>query len=161
MPPGKAERKKGAFPRSRCVHLDQASVPCRSASSRQHDFSPKGTYSAVQHCSTIYGGRTFAYLTSQPSARADLHALMMLYVYISLRQPPVLACLDLPVTAKQRSSPWARRTRRELRELAQQMLCQKLMLPQKAGIPSTIQQPAQEVGILSLGQGEGNPSCKQ
>lgn len=49
----------------------------------------------------------------------------MLYVYLSLRRPFMLAFLDLPVSCDQRCSPWNRRTRRELRDLAHRILTNK------------------------------------
>jgi hypothetical protein len=50
----------------------------------------------------------------------------MLYVYISLHRPMMLAFLDLPVTGNQRSSPWDRSTRRELRDLAHLVMHDRL-----------------------------------
>lgn len=49
----------------------------------------------------------------------------MLYVYVSSRRPFMLAFLDLPVSCDQRCSPWNRRTRRELRDLAHRILTNK------------------------------------
>lgn len=49
----------------------------------------------------------------------------MLYVYVSLHRPFMLAFLDLPVSCDQRCSPWNRRTRRELRDLARRILTNK------------------------------------
>lgn len=46
----------------------------------------------------------------------------MLYLYLSLHKPVMIACLDLPVSVNQRSSPWSRHTRRELRRLARSLI---------------------------------------
>jgi hypothetical protein len=43
----------------------------------------------------------------------------------------MLAFLDLPVTGNQRSSPWNRSTRRELRDLAQIIIHDRLAQPGK------------------------------
>jgi hypothetical protein len=56
----------------------------------------------------------------------------MLYVYLSLHRPMVLAFLDLPVTGNQRSSPWNRSTRRELRDLAHLIMHDRLAQTSKS-----------------------------
>lgn len=50
----------------------------------------------------------------------------MLFIYVSLNKPLVIACLDLPVSTNQRSSLWSRRTRRELRDLARSLISNNL-----------------------------------
>lgn len=55
----------------------------------------------------------------------------MLYIYVSLHKPMTLAFIDLPVTGNQRASPWSRRTRRELRDLAHLVMYSKLAKPTK------------------------------
>ena len=50
----------------------------------------------------------------------------MLFIYVSLNNPLVIACLNLPVSTNQRSSLWSRRTRCELRELARSSISDDL-----------------------------------
>jgi hypothetical protein len=45
----------------------------------------------------------------------------------------MIACLDLTVSKEQRSSPWSRRTRRELRDLAQSLIVGNLRREQGVG----------------------------
>jgi hypothetical protein len=61
----------------------------------------------------------------------------MLYIYVSLHKPMTLAFIDLPVTGDQRSSPWSRRTRRELRDQAHLIMYDKLTQPAKGEAQST------------------------
>jgi hypothetical protein len=51
----------------------------------------------------------------------------MLFIYVSLNNPLVIAFLNLPVSTKQRSSLWSRRTRRELRDLARSSISEDLL----------------------------------
>lgn len=62
---------------------------------------------------------------------APRYSAKMLYVYLSLHKPMTLAFLDLPVTGNQRSSPWSRSTRRELRDQAHLIMYNKLAQPSK------------------------------
>lgn len=50
----------------------------------------------------------------------------MLIIYVSLNNPLVIAFLNLPISTKQRSSLWSRRTRRELRDLARSSISDDL-----------------------------------
>jgi len=50
----------------------------------------------------------------------------MLYFYVSFKRPWTLALIGLPLTPGQRSSPWSRRTRQELRQQARTLLREKL-----------------------------------
>jgi hypothetical protein len=61
----------------------------------------------------------------------------MLYIYVSLHKPMTLAFIDLPVTGDQRSSPWSRRTRRELRDQAHLIMYDKLTQPAKSEAQGT------------------------
>ena len=55
------------------------------------------------------------------STRSD-----MLFLYVSLHSPSMIALLDLPVSTNQRSSLWSRRTRREMRDLARSVIVSSL-----------------------------------
>jgi hypothetical protein len=50
----------------------------------------------------------------------------MWFVYVSLNNPLVIACLNLPVSTNQSSSLWSRRTRCELRDLARSSISDDL-----------------------------------
>jgi hypothetical protein len=71
-------------------------------------------------------------LGKSASVAALVYPQNMLYVYISLHKPMTLAFIDLPVTGDHRSSPWSRRTRRELRDQAHLVLYDKLARPAKS-----------------------------
>jgi hypothetical protein len=71
-------------------------------------------------------------LGKSASVAALVYPKNMLYVYVSLHKPMALAFIDLPVTGDQRSSPWSRRTRRELRDQAHLVLYDKLARPAKS-----------------------------
>jgi hypothetical protein len=51
----------------------------------------------------------------------------MLIIYVSLNNPLLIAFLNLPVSTKQRSSLWSRRTKRELRDLARSSISDDLL----------------------------------
>ena len=51
----------------------------------------------------------------------------MWFIYVSLNNPLVIACLNLPVSANQRSSLWSRRTRCELRDLARSSISDDML----------------------------------
>lgn len=57
----------------------------------------------------------------------------MLFLYVSLRRPWMIALVDLPITTSQRSSLWSRRTRRELRDLARSHVVDSLREGQCVG----------------------------
>jgi len=50
----------------------------------------------------------------------------MLFLYVSLHNPLMIACLNLPISTDQRSSLWSRRTRHELRDLARLLIVRHL-----------------------------------
>lgn len=52
--------------------------------------------------------------------------LKMFYLYVSLHNPLMIACLNLSISTDQRSSPWSHRTRRELRDLARSHIIDSL-----------------------------------
>ena len=67
--------------------------------------------------------------TPQLTILQDIHDSTesdMLFLYVSLHSPSMIALLDLPVSTSQRSSLWSRRTRRELRNLARSLIVSSL-----------------------------------
>lgn len=79
------------------------------------------------------------YDTSQVSTRAietpkltclhDVHdnnRSDMLFLYVSLHSPSMIALLNVPVSTSQRSSLWSRRTRREMRDQARSLIVSSL-----------------------------------
>jgi len=64
-------------------------------------------------------------LTCLRNAR-DSTGSNMLFLYVSLHSPSLIALLDLPISTSQRSSLWSRRTRRELRILARSLVIDNL-----------------------------------
>jgi hypothetical protein len=58
----------------------------------------------------------------------------MLYLYVSLHSPSMIILLNLPISTRQRSSLWSRRTRREIRDLAQSLIIGSLGGEQGVGL---------------------------
>ena len=72
---------------------------------------------------------TTATKTPQLTCLHDVHDSIgsdMLFLYVSLHGPSMIALLDLPVSTSQRSSLWSRRKRRELRNLARSLIVSSL-----------------------------------
>lgn len=57
----------------------------------------------------------------------------MLFLYVSLRSPSMIALFNLPVSTSQRSSLWSRRGRREMRDLARSLIISSLREKQCVG----------------------------
>jgi hypothetical protein len=55
----------------------------------------------------------------------------MLFLYVSLHGPSMIALLDLPISTSQRSSLWSRRTRHEMRDLARSLIVSSLRNKQR------------------------------
>ena len=72
---------------------------------------------------------TRATKTPQLKCLHDVHDSIgsdMLFLYVSLHGPSMIALLDLPVSTSQRFSLWSCRTRREMRDLARSLIVSSL-----------------------------------
>lgn len=122
-------------------------IALRIISHRDPQLSPTSTFSMYAfHARSHWRLRGISHDTSKVSTRAtetpqltclhDIHDSTgsdMLFLYVSLHSPSMIALLDLPVSTSQRSSLWSRRTRREMRDLARSLIVSSLREKQCVG----------------------------
>jgi hypothetical protein len=111
-------------------------IALRIISHRAPQLSPTSTFSmyalhARSHWRLLGIAKSVQKATETPQLTflQDVHDSTesdMLFLYVSLHSPPMIALLDLPVSTSQRSSLWSRRTRRELRNLARSRIVSNL-----------------------------------
>ena len=115
-------------------------IALRIISHRAPQLSPTSTFSMYAlHARSHRRFPGISHDTSKVSTRAtetpqitclhDVHDSTesdMLFLYVSLHSPSMIALLDLPISTSQRSSLWSRRTRREMRNLARSLIVSSL-----------------------------------
>jgi hypothetical protein len=83
----------------------------------------------------------------------DGSELRMLFLYVSLHDPSMIVCLNLPISTTQRLSLWSRRTRHELRNLARSLIVSHLGREQGVGQRTNDHHRITTIRYEDLGEG--------